>query len=155
MESPLRFQTRSIATFPDASGYAIASIEGRCAIHYFQENIPMGRKNFAFKCHREQNDIFAVNALSFHAQHGTFATCGSDGSYHFWCKDSKQRLAQFKRADAPVSACAFNKDGNAFAYATGYDWSKGSEFFNKGYGSHIFLYHGQDKDVKSRGFPKK
>ena len=34
-------------------------------------------RNFAFKCHRENNDVFAVNCLCFHAPFGTFATCGS------------------------------------------------------------------------------
>merc|ERR1712093_51847 len=34
VESPLKFQTRSIACFPDQSGYAVGSIEGRVAIQY-------------------------------------------------------------------------------------------------------------------------
>jgi mRNA export factor len=32
VESPLKFQTRSLACFPDQTGYAIGSIEGRVAI---------------------------------------------------------------------------------------------------------------------------
>eukprot|EP00961_Rhodomonas_salina_P168610 2272528-Rhodomonas_salina.1 len=33
-------------------------------------------KNFAFKCHRDQTtqDVYAVNSIVFHPQHGTFCT---------------------------------------------------------------------------------
>ena len=30
-------------------------------------------------------------------QFGTFVTCGSDGAYNFWDKDSKQRLKAMTR----------------------------------------------------------
>lgn len=36
------------------------------------------RKNFAFKCHRHNEQVFAINSIAFHP-FGTFATCGSDG----------------------------------------------------------------------------
>jgi mRNA export factor len=59
-------------------------------VHYVDPN---SRNNFAFKCHRKnKTQIFAVNALDFHPRYGTFATAGSDGTCHFWDKDSKQRL---------------------------------------------------------------
>lgn len=32
IDSPLKFQTRSIACFPDQTGYAIGSVEGRVAV---------------------------------------------------------------------------------------------------------------------------
>lgn len=32
VDSPLKFQTRSLSCFPDQTGYAIGSIEGRVAI---------------------------------------------------------------------------------------------------------------------------
>ncbi len=88
--SPLKFQSRCLAVFPDASGFALGSVEGRVAVHYVD---PASRNNFAFKCHRKnKTQIFAVNALDFHPRYGTFATAGSDGTCHFWDKDSKQRL---------------------------------------------------------------
>lgn len=37
MQSPLKWQTRVISCFPDASGFAVGSIEGRCAIQYVDE----------------------------------------------------------------------------------------------------------------------
>lgn len=46
-ESPLKFQTRCIACFPDSTGFAVGSIEGRVGIHYVQK-VP-GKESFAFK----------------------------------------------------------------------------------------------------------
>lgn len=37
MQSPLKWQTRVISCFPDASGFAVGSIEGRCAIQYVDD----------------------------------------------------------------------------------------------------------------------
>lgn len=50
-ESPLKFQTRTIACFPDQTGFAVGSIEGRVGIHYVQK--VQGKDSFAFKCHRQ------------------------------------------------------------------------------------------------------
>ena len=76
-DSPLKYQTRSIAAFPDQTGFAVGSIEGRVGIHYIQK--PPGKESFAFKCHRKVNDVFAVNDICFQTQYGTFATVGG------WC----------------------------------------------------------------------
>lgn len=35
--SPLKWQTRVVSCFPDASGFAVGSIEGRCAIQYVDD----------------------------------------------------------------------------------------------------------------------
>jgi mRNA export factor len=88
--SPLKYQTRCVATFPDKQGFLVGSIEGRVAVQHIDD--AQQAKNFTFKCHRDNNDIYAVNAISFHPVHATFATSGSDGAYNFWDKDSKQRL---------------------------------------------------------------
>jgi len=82
------------------------------------------RNNFSFKCHREGSNVYAINAISFHPLYGTFSTAGSDGSFNFWDKDSKQRLKQFPNLRSPITATSFNKNGSIFAYALGYDWSK-------------------------------
>jgi mRNA export factor len=37
IQSPLKWQTRAISCFPDSSGFAVGSIEGRCAIQYVEE----------------------------------------------------------------------------------------------------------------------
>jgi len=148
-ESPLRFQTRVISCFPDCTGFAVGSIEGRCGIQYVNERDKA--RNFAFKCHRQQEtQVYAVNAISFHPRWGTFATAGSDGVYTFWDKDSKQRLKMFNKYDAPITCAAFNSNGNIFAYAVGYDWSKGMEYYNRMRTVQIWLHAVQDAEIRSR-----
>lgn len=62
----------------DKTGYLIGSIEGRVAVQHVEESIGQA-KNFTFKCHRDNNDIYSVNDIKFHPVHGTFVTAGSDG----------------------------------------------------------------------------
>jgi mRNA export factor len=151
MDSPLRHQSRCIACFPDQSGFALGSIEGRVAIQYVQDQQPS--KNFAFKCHRDNsnNDIYPVNAIAFH-KFGTFATAGSDGSFHFWDKDSKQRLKQFNKQATSITACAFNAPGDLFAYAVSYDWCKGAEHANQT--NKIMLHDTKENEINKRGKKK-
>jgi len=152
IESPLKLQTRCVSVFTDQSGFAVGSIEGRVGIQYLEETAT--QKHFAFKCHRDKSDVFAVNAISFHPQYGTFATAGSDGTFHFWDKDSKQRLKQFNKLTnngPPVTACKFNATGNLFAYAVGYDWSKGHEGYQQYVGQTQLRIHVVDEnEIKAR-----
>ena len=69
-------------------------------------------------------DIYAVNGIAFHPVHGTLATVGSDGRFSFWDKDARTKLKTSEQLDQPISACCFNHNGNIFAYASSYDWSK-------------------------------
>lgn len=65
-----------------------------------------------------------VNGIAFHPVHGTLATVGSDGRFSFWDKDARTKLKTSEQLDQPVAACGFNHNGNIFAYASSYDWSK-------------------------------
>jgi len=68
MDSPLKYQSRCISVFPDQSGFAVGSIEGRCAIQYFQQK-PGVAENFAFRCHRQdlnnktESLVHSVNSI--------------------------------------------------------------------------------------------
>jgi len=147
--SPLKYQTRIVTCFPDKTGFALGSIEGRVAIHHVDDKD--APKNFAFKCHRDGNEIYAVNVIAFHPSYGTFATAGSDGTYNFWDKDSKQRLKPFSKGSLPISAGNFNMDGTIFAYAASYDWSKGCEHYNPNTQKNYILLHPvQDIEIRSR-----
>lgn len=153
--SPLKFQSRCVACFPDQQGFCLGSIEGRVAVHHvFDRDVT---KNFAFKCHRDNNtDIYSVNCITFHPTFGTFATTGSDGAFNFWDKDSRQRLKAFPKAQSPIPCGAFNRDGTIFAYAVSYDWSKGSgHYTNKS--NHLLLHSVPEQEIKSRAAtqPKK
>lgn len=86
-DSPLKYQSRCVACFPDQTGFAVGGIEGRVGIQYVQK---VGNKDhFAFKCHRKDSNAYAVNAIAFQNNYGTFATCGADGVVNFWDKGKK------------------------------------------------------------------
>jgi len=141
MTSALKLQSRCIALFADATGYTLGSIEGRVAVSFLNDNDV--KKNFTYKCHRQENKAYAVNALVFHPK-GQFASVGSDGTYAFWDKDSKQRIKLARAADNSISCAAFNRDGSIFAYAVSYDWSRGAEGYDKNKPNQIML-HAHDK----------
>ncbi|ODV89109.1 hypothetical protein CANCADRAFT_3745 [Tortispora caseinolytica NRRL Y-17796] len=154
--SPLKLQTRVVSCFPSANGYAVGSIEGRCSIQYVDEK--QQKDSFSFKCHRDQVsqgarpefNVFALNSISFHPQYGTFATCGADGTFHYWDKESRHRLKFFPNLGAPVVASAFNSKGTIFAYAISYDWSKGYQFNRQDYPKTVRLHMVKDEDIKPR-----
>lgn len=147
--SPLKYQTRCVAAFPDQQGFLVGSIEGRVGVHHLDDALK--DTNFTFKCHRENNDIYSVNSLNFHPVHHTFATAGSDGAFHFWDKNSKQRLKNMQRCNQPIPCGTFNNDGSIYAYAVCYDWSKGAENHNPTTAkNYIYLHIPQDTDVKGK-----
>ena len=136
------------------TGYLVGSIEGRVAVQHVED--ALAAKNFTFKCHREGADIYAVNAISFHPLFGTFVTAGSDGAYNFWDKDSKQRLKAMQKANAPIPAGTFNRDGSIFAYAVSYDWSHGFSQHNPATARHHILLHpSQEAEVMNRARAKR
>ncbi|KAL6706110.1 RNA export factor gle2 [Coniothyrium glycines] len=158
--SPLKWQTRVVSCFSDASGFAVGSIEGRCAIQYVEDKDTS--LNFSFKCHRQQDTtnrdtakVYAVNAISFHPQHGTFSTAGSDGTFHFWDKDAKHRLKGYPEVGGSIVATGFSKDGNIFAYAISYDWSKGYSGNNAQYPIKLKLHPILGEECKPRPGSKK
>ncbi|KAG2377085.1 Protein RAE1-like protein [Vigna angularis] len=127
----------------------VGSIEGRVGVHHLDD--AQQTKNFTFKCHRENNEIYSVNSLNFHPIHHTFATAGSDGAFNFWDKDSKQRLKAMQRCSQPIPCSAFNNDGSIFAYAVCYDWSKGAENHNPATAkNYIYLHLPQESEVKGK-----
>mmetsp|Transcript_25674 Transcript_25674/g.73881 ORF Transcript_25674/g.73881 Transcript_25674/m.73881 type:complete len:362 (-) Transcript_25674:128-1213(-) len=148
LQSALKMQTRCVSCFPDRTGYAVGSIEGRCSIAYVEDT----SKNFAFKCHRstDQNEIYAVNSIDFHPSMGTFSTCGGDGTFVFWDKENRQRLKQFNSCHYPVTTGKFNAAGDIFAYAVSYDWSKGHEGNHPSLPRAIMLHKVQEAEVKPK-----
>ncbi|KAG0306372.1 hypothetical protein BGZ98_002490 [Dissophora globulifera] len=153
--SPLKWQTRTISCFPAGNGYGIGSIEGRVAIQYVEEKGT--QQNFSFKCHREggtsvrdKATVYSVNCISWHPVHGSFSTAGSDGSFAFWDKDSRQKLKSFPKAPAPISTSCFNLNGSIFAYAVSYDWNKGHSAAGTQNQNKIMLHAVTDEEAKPR-----
>jgi len=153
MQSPLKWQTRTLACFTDSSGFAIGSVEGRCAIQYVEDKDK--DYNFSFKCHRitsptnrNQTDVYSVNSISFHPQHGTFCTAGADGTFNFWDKDAKHRLKGFPETGQSITSTSFSHTGNIFAYACSYDWSKGYASHTPQSINKIMLHPVGEEEVK-------
>jgi mRNA export factor len=160
MESALRLQTRVVSCFPDKSGFALGSIEGRVSIAYIEDN--MKDKNFAFKCHRTTDEIYPVNSIDFHPFFPeSFATCGGDGTFVFWDKAAKQKLKGFNSCNFPITASRFSSKGDLFAYAVGYDWAKGFESNHANIPKKVFIHRVQEIEVKPKpgtglnAFPKR
>ncbi|CAG9992636.1 unnamed protein product [Clonostachys byssicola] len=158
LQSPLKWQTRVVSCFADSAGFAIGSIEGRCAIQYVEDKD--ASSNFSFKCHRDpaQNNttsVYSVNDISFHPVHGTFSTAGSDGTFHFWDKDAKHRLKGYPQVGGSITSTTFNKNGSIFAYAVSYDWSKGYQHNTQAYPIKVMLHPVNGDECKPRPSVKK
>lgn len=163
--SPLKWQTRCVACYPQGNGFALASIEGRCAIQYVDES-EQSKFGFSFRCHRKTPTggnatslrtsasgdtlIYSVNSMDFHPIYGTFSTAGSDGSFAFWDKDARQRLKNFPALDTSITASCFNKNGTIFAYALSYDWSQGYMGNRPDYPTQIKLHGIKEDEVKPK-----
>ncbi|TNN83744.1 Mitotic checkpoint protein BUB3 [Liparis tanakae] len=128
-ESSLKYQTRCIRAFPNKQGYVLSSIEGRVAVEYLDPSPEFQKKKYAFKCHRLKEEgieqVYPVNAISFHSIHNTFATGGSDGFVNIWDPFNKKRLCQFHRYPTSIASLAFNNDGTMLAIASSYMHEKG------------------------------
>ena len=118
---------RTCALTFDQTCLAISSAEGRCTVKFFRQPAGEKDKSFTFKCHRNNQDVFCTNDVSFHPfYNSTLSTVGSDGLYFFWDKDNRQRLHTSKTVGQPITCSKFSIDGGFFAYAASYDWSLGS-----------------------------
>ncbi|THH30001.1 hypothetical protein EUX98_g4192 [Antrodiella citrinella] len=156
MVSPLKWQTRVVSCFPSANGFAVGSVEGRVAIQYVDDKD--SASNFSFKCHRrdqtatskDQSLVYAVNDITFHPVHGTFSTCGADGTINYWDKDARTRLKTFEPVAGPVTATCFNRTGSIFAYSISYDWSKGHSGMTPGHPNKLMLHACKDDEVKRK-----
>jgi len=144
-ESSLKYQTRCLRCFPDGEGFAVASIEGRVAIEYFDPDAEA--KKYAFKCHRVGNTVFPVNSIAFHPGHGTFATGGCDGLVNVWDGKNKKRLCQLPAFPTSVSSMDFNHDGTMLAVAASYTFEEGEKDHPA---DQIYIRMLSDTDVKPK-----
>ena len=93
----------------------------RVAVEYLNTDAEMQKKNYAFKCHRQKQEgienVYPVNAISFHRGHNTFATGGSDGFVNIWDPFNRQRLCMFGQYTADIASLSFNWEGSMIAIA--------------------------------------
>lgn len=146
-ESSLRHASRKVACFPNGSGFAMGSIEGRVAIEYFDMSAEAQAKKYAFKCHRKGDVAYPVNALAFHPVYGTFATGGCDGLVNIWDGGNKKRLCQLHPYPTSIASMAFSHDGSLLAIASSYTFEEGDQPHPE---DNVYLRYVQDVDVKPR-----
>jgi len=120
--SPLKTQLRSVAMRPDGECFAVGSTEGRVAVEYVEAgNAEAQSRKYAFKCHRQGDVAFPVNAVAFNpnpASHSVFATGGSDGCVSVWLGERRKRQQSLPVLPVPVAALAYNSDGSQLAIAS-------------------------------------
>ncbi|KAL7119114.1 hypothetical protein ACP275_02G043200 [Erythranthe tilingii] len=130
-ESSLKYQTRCVRCYPNGTGYALSSIEGRVAMEYFDLSEASQSKKYAFKCHRKseagRDTVYPVNAIAYHPIYGTFATGGGDGYVNVWDGSNKKRLYQYAKFPTSVAALSFSRDGRLLAVASSYTYEEGDK----------------------------
>uniref|UniRef100_A0A1I8ABL9 WD_REPEATS_REGION domain-containing protein n=1 Tax=Steinernema glaseri TaxID=37863 RepID=A0A1I8ABL9_9BILA len=125
-DSPLKYQTRAIRCFPTGEAFVLSSIEGRVAVEYLDPNPDVQKDKYAFKCHRNKDEasgieqIYPVNALTFHPIHRTFASGGSDALVNIWDPFNRKRLYQFHRFPTSIVSLSFSADGSQLAIGSSY-----------------------------------
>lgn len=147
-ESTLKYQSRVCRFFPDGSGLAIGSVEGRVAIEFLDELGVSSKdmKKYAFKCHRSDDTVYPVNAIAFHPI-GTFATGGCDGAVVTWDCLNKKKLTAFPKFPTSIAFLAFNKDGTELAIASSYTFEQGELDHPK---DEIFIRKMEDVDIQPK-----
>jgi mRNA export factor len=73
--------------------------------------------------------------------------------FNIWDMASKNRLKASPSVGGPITATAWNNNGSRWAYAVGYDWSKGYAF-NKGVENKVLVHHFAPDVIKPK-LPKK
>lgn len=162
-KSPLTYQMRTISVFSNCQGFAVGCIEGRVALDYFSEMQaiasvrnagtpkPASLKSFVFKCHRHDQDIYAVNALDFY-KNNSLVTAGSDGTFNTWDIENKQRLGSYElyKSKFPITCAKFNAAGNMLFYSLSYDWSKGANGNDKPFPNSIIMHPVNETEMTKR-----
>merc|ERR1719174_710994 len=150
----IKFQHRTIACFKQPrAGYAVGTIGGKVGIRYFNPNKKQKNvQNFVFRCHQKPaGKTFAVNDIKFN-KHGTFATCGADGTYNVWDKGARTVSVKSGTCKDAIACCAWDTDANAgtnfFAYSVSYEWSQGPR--QQKNANCIYYRQLQQKDVRMR-----
>lgn len=150
--SNLRYQTRSVATFPDSMGFALGGADGKVSIEHVQD--AKSGKDFVFRAHTEKSETsHCVNAMRFHEYSGALATAGADGYVRFWDKERRSPSGSISipKANAPVTDVDFSHDGTMFAYSVGYDWSQGTFGLSNNFETAVFVQALKEGDLGSSG----
>ncbi|PNT74840.1 hypothetical protein BRADI_1g22950v3 [Brachypodium distachyon] len=157
-ESPLQHQTRCVECYPNGTGFALGSVEGKIAMEFFDQSESALSKSYmfisisyVFKCHRltegGRRVAYPVNTSTFHPVFGTFATGGCDGFVNVWDGSWKRRLIQYPRYPTSIAALSFNRDGSLLAVASSYTYEMGERPHEP---DTIFIRDVNDVEIRPR-----
>ncbi|KAA8536272.1 hypothetical protein F0562_028750 [Nyssa sinensis] len=150
-ESSLKYQTRCVRCYPNGTGYALSSVEGRVAMEFFDLSEAGQSKKYAFKCHRKseagRDIVYPVNAIAFHPIYGTFATGGCDGYVNMWDGNNKKRLYQYSKYPTSIAALSFSRDGRLLAVGSSYTFEEGEKLHEP---DAIFVRSVNEVEVKPK-----
>ncbi|KAH9261238.1 hypothetical protein BASA81_000942 [Batrachochytrium salamandrivorans] len=124
--STLGHQIRSLKLVEHGQAMLIGSIEGRVAVENISQKL--APKRYAFKCHRQDDWIFPVNAIAVppSSSSSVFATGGGDGTVCLWDSMLKKKLLQFPKLETSCSALAFSPhSSNLLAISQSYAFERG------------------------------
>ncbi|THF94318.1 hypothetical protein TEA_004370 [Camellia sinensis var. sinensis] len=125
-ESSLKYQTRCVRCYPNGTGYALSSVEGRIAMEFFDLSEAGQSKNY-----------------------GTFATGGCDGYVNVWDGNNKKRLYQYSKYPTSIAALSFSRDGRLLAVASSYTYEEGDKpygtFATGGCDGYVNVWDGNNK----------
>ncbi|KAI3702340.1 hypothetical protein L6452_28076 [Arctium lappa] len=107
-ESSLKYQTRCVRCYPNGTGYALSSVEGRVVMEFFDLSDAGQSKNY-----------------------GTFATGGCDGFVNVWDGNNKKRLYQYSKYPTSIAALSFSRDGRLLVVASSYTFEEGDKPVNE------------------------
>lgn len=148
-ESSLKYMSRCVKLFPDASSFICSSIEGRVSVDYLNGSIDP----FAFKCHRTLLDdgqtelVHPVNAISINSKTLTFCTGGADGVVAVWDPITKKRIRAYPKLPNSISSLDINTRGDLLAIASSYGWEEGERDHGP---DSIFIRKLDSSDMKGK-----
>jgi len=150
-DSTLKYQLRTLQCHPDGKSFVTGSIEGRVAWEAVERE-ENAKKKYAFKCHRKTvggtENIYPVNTVAFHPEHGTFATGGGDGVVSVWDGTARKRLWRLPEFDTSVASLAFSADGNRLGIAVSYTFEEGPK--DSMPSNRIFLRNIPDAEMRPK-----
>ncbi|THU71618.1 hypothetical protein C4D60_Mb04t03360 [Musa balbisiana] len=123
-ESSLKYQTRCVRCYPNGTGFALSSIDGRVAMEFFDLSEAAQAKNY-----------------------GTFATGGCDGYVNLWDGNNKKRLYQYSKYPTSIAALSFSRDGHLLAVASSYTFEEGDTLHEP---DAIFVRNVNEVEVKPK-----
>lgn len=128
-DTQFKYQMRSVAISHDAKSLALGLIDGRIFIKKITQRVLTHiESDYSFKCHRDNNYSYGVNALCFNPLHATVLhSGGSDEAVTTWDMAARQKVKGYTDLGAPVTALDVSADSSTLAYAIGGDWHNGPE----------------------------